>query len=92
MTRSLIVFYSLDGFTEKIAKAIATKIGADLLHLHPKQDIKKSGLKFMKYFWRRKTGTYERDSWASPIYLWYFYIWYYLYRNSCSSLYLYASH
>jgi flavodoxin len=50
MTRSLIVFYSLDGFTERIAKAMATKIGLDLLHLHPKQDIKKSGLKFMKYF------------------------------------------
>jgi len=49
MKKSLIIFYSLEWFTKKIAHIIAEKTWADLLQIHPKQDIK-TGSKLMKYF------------------------------------------
>lgn len=49
MKKSLIVFYSLEWFTKKIAHILAQKTWADLLQIHPKQDIKR-GSKLMKYF------------------------------------------
>ncbi len=49
MKKSLIIFYSLEWFTKKIAHIITQKTWADLLQIYPKQDIK-TGSKFMKYF------------------------------------------
>ena len=53
----LVIYYSLDGNTEMIAKEIEKTFNADLLKLKPQKEIK-SGL-FGKYFWRRTTGRYE---------------------------------
>ncbi len=47
--KTLIVYYSFEGNTEFIAKAMAEAIGADLLKLQPKKEIPTKG--FMKYFW-----------------------------------------
>lgn len=49
MNKSLIVFYSLEWFTQKIAESIAKKIDADTLQIHPKQEIKTDS-KRIKYF------------------------------------------
>ncbi len=49
MKKSLIVFYSLEWFTKQIAHILADKTWAELLQIHPKQDIK-TGSKLMKYF------------------------------------------
>lgn len=49
MKKSLIIFYSLEWFTQKIAHSIAAKTWADLLQIHPKQEIK-TGSKLIKYF------------------------------------------
>jgi flavodoxin len=46
--KKLVVYYSLEGSTAFIAKAIAEAIGADLLELKPEKSIKSKG--FMKFF------------------------------------------
>ena len=47
--KKLVIFYSLEGSTQFIAESIADEIGADILELKPKKDLKAKG--FMKYFW-----------------------------------------
>ncbi|MDD3263218.1 MAG: flavodoxin [Candidatus Absconditabacteria bacterium] len=47
MVNTIIVFYSLEGFTKQIAKYIAKETKGDLLELEPKKTISKG---FMKYF------------------------------------------
>jgi len=47
--KTLIVFYSLTGNVKKIAAAIATATGGDLLEIKTKKEIPTSG--FGKYFW-----------------------------------------
>ncbi len=47
-SKKLVVYYSLEGNTKLIAENIAEEIGADILQLKPKNDIKSKG--FMKYF------------------------------------------
>ena len=49
MKKSLIIFYSLEWFTKKIANIIAEQTWADLLQIHPEQEIKTDS-KLMKYF------------------------------------------
>ncbi len=49
MDKPIIVYYSLEGNTELIAKAIAADRGWDLLRIEPKKSIPGTGLK--KYFW-----------------------------------------
>ena len=59
MSKSLVIFYSLEGNTKFIAEQIAGKIGADLLQLHPENDIKANG--FMKYVrWGRQVVMKEK--------------------------------
>jgi len=48
----LVIFYSLTGNTKFIAETMAKEIGADLLELKPKNEIKARS--FMKYFWGGK--------------------------------------
>jgi flavodoxin len=50
--KTLIVFYSLTGNVKKIAAAIATATGGDLLEIKTKKEIPTSG--FGKYFWGGK--------------------------------------
>lgn len=53
MSKTLIIFYSLEGNTQFIAKHIASKIWADLLQLHPESEIPSKW--FMKYMrWGRQ--------------------------------------
>lgn len=46
--RKLVVYYSLDGNTRLIAETIARAVGADILELRLKNEVKSGGL--MKYF------------------------------------------
>lgn len=51
MTKTLIIFYSLEWFTRTIAQDIAHQTKGKLLELHPSKDICKG---FVKYFWGGK--------------------------------------
>lgn len=66
MAKVLVVYYSLEGSTKKIAEAIAESIGADLLPIRPIQELKSKG--FSKYFWggsqvvmKKKPGIYPLE-------------------------------
>lgn len=45
--KKLVVFYSLEGHTRELAKAMAAAVGADVLEVKPKEEFPKSG--FLKY-------------------------------------------
>lgn len=51
--KALIVYYSLEGNTDLIAKRIAAETNADLLRLIPKKEYPSGG--FKKYFWGGKS-------------------------------------
>lgn len=48
--KSLIVYYSYEGNTEKIVEAIKEETGADVLCLHPKKEKKTKSL--FRFVWR----------------------------------------
>ena len=52
MPKSLVVYYSLEGNTALIAKAVAEELHADLLELQPVKSIPNKG--FFKFFWGGK--------------------------------------
>ncbi len=52
MPKSLVIYYSLEGNTALIAKAVAETIHADLLQLQPVKSIPNKG--FLKFFWGGK--------------------------------------
>ncbi|MFH1472212.1 MAG: hypothetical protein ABIF85_04875 [Nanoarchaeota archaeon] len=45
--KKLVVFYSLEGNTKFIANRIAKAVGADILEIKPKKEIKSKG--FMRF-------------------------------------------
>lgn len=47
--KSLIIYYSLEGNTKLMAEEMAKAVGADLLQLKPKKEMKSTG--FSKYLW-----------------------------------------
>ena len=47
-----IVYYSMSGNTEYVAKHIAERLGADLIKIEPKKDYPDKG--FIKFFWGGK--------------------------------------
>ena len=47
--KKLVVYYSFEGNTKLIAQSIADEIGADILELKPKKELKSKG--FTKYLW-----------------------------------------
>lgn len=51
--KKLVIFYSFEGSTKLLAKAIAETIKADVLELKPKKEVVKSH-GFAKYFWGGK--------------------------------------
>lgn len=52
--KTLIVYYSLEGFTKSWAERIAKESGADLLALHPVKEYPNSGAK--KFLWGGKSA------------------------------------
>ena len=52
--KTLIVYYSLEGFTKGWAEKISEKTGADLLALHPVKEYPNSGAK--KFLWGGKSA------------------------------------
>ena len=52
--KTLIVYYSLEGNTEYVARAVASTVGADLLRLEPVKAYPASG--FRKFFWGGKSA------------------------------------
>jgi flavodoxin len=54
MMKTLIVYYSLEGNTEYVARAVASALGADLLRLEPVKAYPTSG--FRKFFWGGKSA------------------------------------
>lgn len=50
--KSIIVYYSLDGNVKLLSETISSEVGADLLPLKLKKEIKSDS--FMKYFWGGK--------------------------------------
>jgi len=52
MPKSLVIYYSLEGNTALIAKAVAETLEADLLELQPVKSIPNKG--FFKFFWGGK--------------------------------------
>ncbi len=52
--KTLVVYYSLEGNTEYVAKKIKEKTGADLLKLIPKKAYHDKG--FAKFFWGGKSA------------------------------------
>ncbi len=52
--KTLVVYYSLEGNTEYVAKKIKEKTGADLLRLIPKKAYHDKG--FAKFFWGGKSA------------------------------------
>ncbi|GAK54065.1 flavodoxin [Candidatus Moduliflexus flocculans] len=52
MPKSLVIYYSLEGNTALIAKAVAETLQADLLELQPVKNIPNKG--FFKFFWGGK--------------------------------------
>ncbi len=52
--KTIIVYYSLEGFTKKWAEKIAERTGADLLALHPVKEYPSSGAK--KFLWGGKSA------------------------------------
>jgi len=49
MNEKLVVYYSFEGNTKFVAETIAREIGADLLELKPKKEMKGHG--FSKFIW-----------------------------------------
>jgi flavodoxin len=47
--KKAVIFYSFEGNTKLMAETIAAAIGADLLELRPKKEIRSKG--FMRYVW-----------------------------------------
>ena len=52
--KTLVVYYSMGGNTEYVAKEIARRTGADLLRLEPEKEYPNSGLK--KFLWGGKSA------------------------------------
>lgn len=52
--KTIIVYYSLEGFTKKWAEKIAGESGADLLALHPVKEYPSGGAK--KFLWGGKSA------------------------------------
>ena len=49
MSKVLVVYYSFEGHTKKIAEKISQNLNADILEVKPKNEKKSSG--FSKFLW-----------------------------------------
>lgn len=62
--KSIIVYYSLEGSTDMVAKLIQKETGADMLRLVPKKEIPREG--FGKYVWGGKQVTFAEKPELQP--------------------------
>lgn len=65
MLKKLVIYYSLEGNTEVLAKSIADEIGAELLKLRPEKPISSKG--FTKFFWGGKQAVMKQKPALLPI-------------------------
>lgn len=63
--KKIVIFYSLEGNTKLIAENIAQTIGADILELKPKEDLKSKGI--MKYIWGGKAARMHEQPKLTPL-------------------------
>lgn len=63
--KKLVVFYSLEGNTRRIAETIAKAVEADLLELKPQTEIPSQG--FMKYVWGGRAAMMKTQPELCPI-------------------------
>lgn len=63
--KSLVIYYSLEGNTEMIAKSIASEVNADILELKPKKDIHPKG--FLRYVWGGKQVLFKEKPELFPL-------------------------
>jgi flavodoxin len=63
--KTLVLYYSFEGNTELIAKAVAETLGADLERLMPEKEIGTHG--FMKYFWGGRQAVMKEKPALKPI-------------------------
>lgn len=49
MSKMLVVYYTFEGTTKRVAEAIAEKTASDIMAIKPVKEIKSNG--FSKYFW-----------------------------------------
>lgn len=55
--KTIIVYYSLEGNTDLVARLVADQIGADMIRLEPEKEIPKNG--FHKFFWGGKSVLFQ---------------------------------
>ncbi len=58
--KTLVVYYSLEGNTEIVAKEIQSQLNSDIIQLQPKEEIDKT--KFSRYFWGGKSVFFKEKS------------------------------
>ncbi len=63
--KKLVLFYSFEGNTKRIAENIAKAIDADLLELKPKNEISSKG--FMKYVWGGRAAMMKTQPELCPL-------------------------
>lgn len=63
--KTLIIYYSFEGNVKLLGETMASEIGADILELHPKQEIKSTG--FMKYLWGGRQVIMKEEPKLEPI-------------------------
>lgn len=56
--RTLIIYYSFEGHTERVADILAQKLNAERLRITPQKEITTHG--FMKYVWGGKQATMKK--------------------------------
>ncbi|WP_057741610.1 flavodoxin [Limosilactobacillus secaliphilus] len=62
MANTLVLYYSATGTTEKMAKLVAQKLGADIQAIHPVQPYTKDDLNWRDKSSRATTEQHEHDS------------------------------
>lgn len=63
--KKLVIYYSLTGNTKFIADSIGFSIGADMLEIKPKKEIKNKGI--LRYFWGGKQVILEEKPELLPM-------------------------
>jgi len=63
--KTLIIYYSFEGNVKLLSETMANEIKADVLELHPKQELQSTG--FMKYLWGGRQVIMKEEPELEPI-------------------------